>query len=124
MRTLTITTELIAMTIIQWIITALAIGLAAMLLPGVDVDPIGALLLAVVLALINVFIKPVISLLTLPLNIVTLGLFSLVVNALLIMLAAMVVPGFSVDNFWWALLFAILLALISALFGAGLRRGK
>ncbi|HYE23237.1 MAG TPA: phage holin family protein [Candidatus Paceibacterota bacterium] len=110
------------MTIIQWLITALAIGLAAMLLPGVDVNPIGALLLAVVLALINMFIKPIINLLTLPLNIVTLGLFSLVVNALLIMLAAMVVPGFSVDNFWWALIFAILLALISALFGAGLRR--
>lgn len=110
------------MTIIQWLITALAIGLAAMLLPGVEVDPIGALLLAVVLALINMFIKPVINLLTLPLNVITLGLFSLVVNALLIMLAAMVVPGFSVENFWWALLFGILLALISALFGAGFRK--
>lgn len=110
------------MTIIQWIITALAIGIAAMLLPGVEVDIIGALLLAVVLALINVFIKPVINLLTLPINIVTLGLFSLVVNALLIMLADVIVPNFSVDNFWWALAFAVLLALISALFGAGMKR--
>jgi len=110
------------MTIIQWLITAVAIGIAAMLIPGVDVDIVGAVLLAVVLALINVFIKPIINLLTLPINVVTLGLFSLVVNALLIMLAAMVVPGFSVDGFWPAFFFAILLALISALFGMGLKR--
>jgi len=110
------------MTIIQWIITALAIGIAAMLIPGVEVDLLGAIILAVVLALINVFIKPIINLLTLPLNVVTLGIFSLIVNALLIMLAAMIVPGFSVDGFWPAFFFAILLALISALFGMGLRK--
>ena len=109
------------MTIIQWIITALAIGIAAMLIPGVEVTLIGAVLLAVVLALINVFLKPIINLLTLPINVVTLGLFSLVVNALLIMLAGMIVPGFSVDGFWPALFFAILLALISALFGMGFK---
>ena len=110
------------MTIIQWIITALAIGVAAMLIPGVEVTLIGAVLLAIVLALINVFLKPIINLLTLPLNVVTLGLFSLIVNALLIMLAAMIVPGFSVDGFWPAFFFAILIALISALFGLGLKR--
>ncbi len=106
------------MTIIHWIITALAIGIAAYLLPGVDVTLVGAVILAVVLGLINVFIKPIIGLLTLPINIITLGLFSLVVNALLILLAGMLVPGFTVTGFWPAFFFSILVSLINALFGA------
>lgn len=105
------------MSFIHWIVTAIAILLAAYLLPGVDVTLLGAVVLAVVLALINVFVKPVVLLLTLPINIVTLGLFSLVINALLIMLAAMIVPGFTVDGFWPALFFSIVLSLITALFG-------
>lgn len=105
------------MSIVHWIVTALAIGIAAYLIPGIEVTLVGALVLAVVLALINVFIKPFINLLTLPINVVTLGLFSLVVNALLIMLAGMLVPGFSVDGFWAAFFFSILIALITALFG-------
>lgn len=109
------------MTIIHWIVTAVAILIAAYILPGVEVTLIGALILAVVLAVINIFIRPLINLLTLPLNVVTLGLFSLVVNALLIMLAAMIVPDFSVDGFWPAFFFAILLALINAVFGMGLK---
>lgn len=110
------------MTIIHWIVNAVAIGLAAYLLPGVEVTLMGAVVLAVVLALINIFLKPLITLLTLPLNILTLGLFSLVVNALLILLAGMIVPGFVVTGFWPAFFFAILVALINALFGMGLKR--
>lgn len=91
--------------------------MAAYLLPGVEVTLIGALVLAVVLGLINIFIKPLIFVLTLPLTIVTLGLFSLVINALLVMLAAYVVPGFLVAGFWPAFFFAILLSLINAVFG-------
>lgn len=105
------------MTIIHWIVSAAAILIAAYLIPGVTVTLVGALVLAIVLALINIFLKPVISLLTLPINIVTLGLFSLVVNALLILLAGMIVPGFSVDGFWPAFFFAIVVLLITALFG-------
>lgn len=105
------------MAIIHWIVSALAIIIAAYLIPGVQVTIIGALVLAVVLGIINVFFKPIIGLLTLPINIVTLGLFSLVVNALLIMLAALIVPGFHVNGFWAAFFFAIVLALVSALFG-------
>lgn len=105
------------MSFLHWIITAIAILLTAYLLPGVDVTIVGAIVLAVVLALINVFVKPLVGLLTLPINIVTLGLFSLVVNALLIMLAAMIVPGFTVDGFWPAFFFSIVLSLITALFG-------
>lgn len=104
------------MILIQWLVTALAIGVAAYLIPGISVDVPGALVLAVVLALINIFIKPFITLLTLPITILTLGLFSLVVNALFILLADYIVPGFSVSGFWAAFFFAILVSLINWLF--------
>lgn len=110
------------MSLLHWIVTAVAIGIAAYLIPGIEVTLVGALVLAVVLGIINMFLKPVINLLTLPLNILTLGLFSLVVNALLVMLAGMVVPGFSVTGFWPAFFFAIVVALVSALFGAMTKR--
>jgi len=105
------------MTLIHWLVSAIAILIAAYLIPGVQVTLIGALVLAVVLGIINVFFKPVITLLTLPINIVTLGIFSLVVNALLIMLAAMIVPGFHVNGFWAAFFFSIVVSLVTALFG-------
>jgi putative membrane protein len=99
----------------HWVLSALAIGIAAYILPGIGVaGVIPALVLALVLAAINTFIKPVLALLTLPLSIMTLGLFSLVLNTLLIMLAAAIVPGVTVASFWSALLFGIILALISA----------
>jgi putative membrane protein len=99
----------------HWVLSALAIGIAAYILPGIGVaGVIPALVLALVLAAINTFIKPVLSILTLPLSIMTLGLFSLVLNTLLIMLAAAIVPGVTVASFWSALLFGIILALISA----------
>lgn len=110
------------MSLIHWIVTALAIGIAAYLIPGIEVTLVGALVLAVVLGIINVFLKPIINLLTLPLNILTLGLFSLVVNALLIMLAGSFVPGFTVVGFWPAFFFGIVVALVSALFGAVTKR--
>ena len=110
------------MTIVHWIVTALAIGIAAYLIPGIEVTPVDALVLAVVLGIINMFLKPIINLLTLPLNIVTLGLFSLVVNALLIMLAGSLVPGFMVAGFWPAFFFAIVVALVSGLFGGMTKR--
>jgi putative membrane protein len=98
------------------VLAALAIGIAAYLLPGVSVTLLGALILAVVLGVVQTFIKPIINLLTLPLTILTLGLFSLVVNALIIILLGLVIPGFSVAGFWSALLFALILALINAFF--------
>lgn len=105
--------------IVQWLVSALAVGLAAFLVPGVEVSVIGALLAALVIGLINTFIKPVISALTLPINILTLGIFSLIINALLVLLAAYIVPEFSVNGFWPALLFAIVLTLITVFFGIG-----
>ena len=105
------------MAFIHWLVSAIAILIAAYLIPGVEVTLVGDLVRAVVLGIINVFFKPVINLLTLPLNIVTLGLFSLVVNALLIMLAAMIVPGFHVSGFWTAFFFSIVVSLVTAFFG-------
>ncbi|MDB5237448.1 MAG: rane protein of unknown function [Parcubacteria group bacterium] len=105
--------------LIHWIISTIAILIAAYLIPGVHVTTlVAALVLAVVLGIINTFFKPIILLITLPINIVTLGLFSLVINALLIMLAGIIVPGFTVDGFWWALLFSLVLSLVNAAFNA------
>jgi len=107
------------MNITHWIVSAIAIGVAAFLIPGVQVTVIGALILAVVLGLINMFLKPALVVLTLPVTIVTLGLFSLVLNALLILLAEKIVPGFTVSGFWTALLFSLVLSLVNSFFGVG-----
>ena len=104
--------------LVLWLVSGLAIIITAYLLPGVRVAGFfAALVTALVLGLINAFIRPVLILLTLPLNILTLGLFTLVINALLIMLAAAIVPGFSVQGFWWALLFGLVLAVINYALG-------
>ncbi len=103
-------------TLTHWIISAIAIGITAYVLPGVEVTIVGALVLAVVLAIINIFIKPVIFVLTLPITIVTIGLFSLVINALMILLADYIVPGFAVAGFWSAFFFAIILSLVNIVF--------
>lgn len=101
--------------VIKILITTLAALLAAYLLPGVHIANFtSALLLAVVLAILNAFIKPVLIILTLPITLVTLGLFLLVINALIILIASHFVSGFHVDGFWWALLFSIVLAVISS----------
>ena len=103
--------------IITWLVSALAIIVCAYILPGASVDTfVTALILALVLGIINVIIKPILLFLTLPINVLTLGLFTFVINALMIMLADYLVPGFSVANFWWALLFAIVLSLVNGVF--------
>ena len=99
---------------INWLIYAIAIVITSYLLPGVSIAGFfSALILAVVLGAINAFIKPIVVILTLPINILTLGLFTLVINALLVMLASIVVPGFGVNGFWWAMLFAIVLSMVT-----------
>ncbi|MBN1584917.1 phage holin family protein [Candidatus Uhrbacteria bacterium] len=100
--------------LINWLVSALAIFAAAYLLPQVSVDSFWtALVLAVVLGLINAILKPILLILTLPVNILTLGLFTFVINGLLIMLASGLTPGFSVGSFWWAMLFSLVLSLIN-----------
>ena len=101
--------------LLRILITALvAFGLAHFL-SGIHVDTFWtALIFALILAVLNVFVKPVLIILTLPLTIITLGLFLFVVNTLVVLLASRFVNGFSIDNFWWGLLFALLLALITS----------
>lgn len=99
------------------LVSALAIVIATYLVPGATVTIFGAVVLAVVLGIINVFIKPVIKLITLPITILTLGLFSLVLNACFILIAGKIVPGFNVVGFWTAFWFSIVLSLINAFFG-------
>ena len=94
------------------ILTSILVLLIAHFMKGVHVAGfVTALLVAIVLGLLNVFIKPIFVLLTLPFTIFTLGLFLLVINALIILLCANIVGGFSVDSFWTALLFSVFLSL-------------
>ncbi len=98
------------------LVSAIAIIITAYLLPGATVTLTGSIVLAVVLGVINIFIKPLVKLITIPLTILTLGIFSLVINALFIILASKLVPGFSVSGFWSAFWFSIILSLVNALF--------
>ncbi|BCS52501.1 phage holin family protein [Geobacter sp. SVR] len=100
--------------LVSWLVSAIAIIITAYLLPGVRLSGfMAALIAALVLGLANTFIKPVLLLLTLPINILTLGLFTLVINALLVMLTGAVVSGFTVAGFWWALLFGLVLSVVN-----------
>lgn len=97
------------------LLSTLAVIISAYLLPGVRVDGfISALAAAVVLAFVNAFLRPLLLLLTLPINIPTLGLFTFVVIGFCVQLVTLVVPGFHVQGFFWALFFALVLALVNA----------
>src|SRR5690606_33002007 len=105
--------------ILVWILNAIALLAVAYLLPGITVASFGsAMLAALVLGLLNMLVKPVLVLLTLPITIVTLGLFLIVLNALLFWFAGSVLRGFNVAGFWWALAGAVLYSLISGLLSA------
>jgi len=100
--------------LLKFLIFSLAIMLTGWILQGINVDSIyTALWLALFLALINVTLKPILVLLTLPINILTLGLFTFVINAGMILLAESVIKGFEVAGFWWAVLFSIVLAVMN-----------
>jgi len=99
--------------LINWIILTLGVLGTAYILPGVTVGGFwAAFITALVLGIVNVVIRPILLFLTLPINILTLGIFTFVVNALLILLVSAIVPGFSVANFWWALLFSIVITIL------------
>ena len=103
--------------IIKLLLTAVAVLLTSYVLPGVETDSFGtAILVAALLAVFNVTLKPLIIILTIPITFVTLGLFLFVINALIILLADSVITGFNVDGFWWALLFSLILSFFSSVF--------
>ncbi len=98
----------------RWLLSALAITVTAYVLSGVHIDNfLAALAAAFILGIINLTIKPLILMLTLPLTIITLGLFTFIINSLMIMLSAQLVPGFEIDGFWWAVLFSLILSIIN-----------
>ena len=100
----------------HWVVATVSIGIAAYIVPGTSVTLVGALVAAIVLGALNLFIRPLLLILTLPINVLTLGLFSLVINALLVLIASYVVPGFIVSGFWTAFLFALVLVIINWVF--------
>jgi putative membrane protein len=94
------------------VIAAVSFGLAQVL-KGVHIDSFWtAIVFAVVLAILNIFIKPLIILLTLPVTILTLGLFLFIINALVVALASKFVQGITIASFWWALLFSLILSFV------------
>lgn len=95
--------------------SVIAFGLSY-ILSGVHINTFWtAILFAIVLAIMNAILKPILILLTFPITLLTFGLFLFVINACIILLAEKVVPGFVVDGFWWALLFSLLLSIVSSL---------
>ncbi|HET7560045.1 MAG TPA: phage holin family protein [Limnochordia bacterium] len=112
--------------LIRWLVNAVGLWLVASIIDGIDVSgAFAALVAGALLGIVNTFIRPLFLLLTLPINILTLGLFTLVVNALMLLLVSGVTKGFEVHGFWAALIGSLLLSLISWAAGAliGRRRG-
>lgn len=99
----------------KWILSALSVVVVSYVLTGVMVESFTiALVVAAVLAVFNMIVRPILIFLTLPFTIVTLGLFLFVINGLIVWLAAELVPGFAVASIWWAIGFAALLAILNA----------
>ncbi|CDE43428.1 putative uncharacterized protein [Clostridium sp. CAG:768] len=99
--------------LVRWILFALAIVFVAWLVPGIEVENFqSAMLVTVIIALINIFIRPLIVFITLPINILTLGIFTLVINALLLMLAGYLAPGVDVEGFLSAFIGSVVLAFL------------
>jgi putative membrane protein len=99
-------------TILHLIVSAILVVTFSNVLGGVYVSSfITAIVVATVIALLNIFVKPVLILLTLPVTVVTFGLFLLVINAIIILMCDGLIDGFRVDSFWWALLFSLLLSI-------------
>ncbi len=101
--------------IVNLLINGFAVFITAYILSaGIHVNNfLTAIIIAVVLGIINTILKPVLIILTLPINILTLGLFTFIINGLLILLTSYFVPGFSVKNIWWAIFFSLVLTIVN-----------
>ena len=108
--------------LVNLLINGLAVYITAQVLPGVTVSNfITAIIVSVVWALVNTLIKPILFILTLPATILTLGLLTFVINALMVYLVATFVPGFHVSGFWSALFFSLVLSLVSSILRSSTR---
>ena len=100
--------------ILRWILNTLALFIVVTLVPGFYYRSVVTLAIAaLVLGLLNAIVRPILFILAFPLTVVTLGLFLLVLNAIMLELTAMLVPGFRIGSFWWAIIGALLLTVIS-----------
>lgn len=105
--------------IYSFLISVLAVYVAAWLLPGVHLNGFWSSVgLTIVLSLLNVLVKPLLVLFTIPVTLLTLGLFLLVIDAIIVLLASKLLSGFSIDNFWWAILYSIILSMVSSIFNS------
>lgn len=94
--------------LINWVLSALIVFALAYLFTGVTISGFStALVVALVLGIVNAFVRPIALFLTLPINLLTLGLFTLVVNTLMVLLVVWIVPAFSIASFWWAFAFSV-----------------
>ncbi len=104
------------MILFKWLLMTLSVGIAAYLLPGISISGfLSALFVALFLGIVNTLVRPLLIIITLPINIITLGFFTFVINAMLVLLASKVVHGFIVKGFWWAMLFSVILSVIQYL---------
>ncbi|NNE02091.1 MAG: phage holin family protein [Eudoraea sp.] len=111
--------------ILRILLSAVAVVILAKLLSGVFVDSyITAIIVAIVLSLLNFIVKPILVIFTLPVTILTLGLFLLIINAIIILLADSLVTGFEVRNIWWALLFSLLLSFFQSVLFSMFKESK
>lgn len=102
--------------ILRILLSALAVIVLSKVLPNVSVDTyLTAIIVAIVLSLLNFIVKPILVILTLPVTIITFGLFLLIINAIIILLADKLIDGFAVDGIWWALLFSLLLSFLQSI---------
>lgn len=112
-------------TVIKLLLTAVAVVVLAKFLPGVAVDGyMAAIIVAVVLALLKLFVKPILVVLTLPITILTLGLFLFIINAIIVWIASRLLDGFSVESLGYALLFSVLLSIFQSLLNGVLKEEK
>ncbi len=111
--------------ILRILLSALAVVILAKILPGISVDTYTtAIIVAIVLSILNFIVKPILVILTLPITILTLGLFLLIINAIIILLADNLISGFAVSNIWWALLFSLLLSFLQSILYSLLKEDK
>ncbi len=111
--------------IIRLILNAIAVFFLAHVLNGVHVDNyITAVIVALVLSVLNLLVKPILVILTLPVTIITLGLFLLIINAIIIFIADKLIDGFSVSSLWTAILFSVLLSILQSLLHSFMKKDK
>ncbi len=111
--------------LLRMLLSALAVVILSKVLPGVGVDSyVTAIMVAIVLSLLNFLVKPLLVILTLPITIITLGIFLLFINAIIILLADYFITGFSVTNIWWAIIFSLLLSFLQSILFSLLKEDK